>query len=105
MAKIAKLAERYIADHPQIGECLAMDMVNYSKLARKIGKELRIRQTAAIVAACRRYAYSLRSRKREPSGIELLKQSEKTIKVSNRKAMLTFRISEKMLPKVIEAIR
>ena len=104
MPNIAKLTARYIARNPVIRECLATDMVNYSKLARKIGKELKIRKIPAIVVACRRYASSLRKGKKEETGIEVLKKSEKKIRVANKQAHITFKLSEKHLAKVLGAL-
>ena len=45
----------YIASHPSVADALKMDIVNYSALARKIGRELGIRREEAVLAACRRY--------------------------------------------------
>ncbi len=88
-----------------IRECLAMDMVNYSKLARRIAKEINAKKIPAVVAACRRYASSLRKGKKEETGIELLKKSEKRIIMAKKQAHLTFTISEKNLPKVLGSLR
>src|SRR5213593_3033506 len=55
MATIARQVRDYIGGHPSISDALKMDIVNYSALARKIGRELGIRREEAVLAACRRY--------------------------------------------------
>ncbi len=104
MTKIAKLTARYLADHPVIRDCLSRDMINYSKLARQISRELNIKKVNAVTAACRRYAARLRKTKEE-TGIDLLKKSKKAIKISDHKAQITFEMNEKYLSRVLEALR
>lgn len=104
MTKIAQLTARYIAEHPIIAECLTKDVVNYSKLARQIAGELNIRQVSAVIAACRRYASSLR-KKKEETGIDILKKSKKTIKVADKTARITFTINEKYLTNVLATLK
>src|SRR5438105_13449610 len=55
MAPVAREVREYIAAHPSVSDGLKMGIVNYSALARKIAKELGIRQKEAVLAACRRY--------------------------------------------------
>lgn len=55
MAQVARRVREYIAAHPSVSDALKMDIVNYSALARKIGRELGIRREEAVLAACRRY--------------------------------------------------
>src|SRR2546423_15429224 len=55
MPPIAREVRDYIAGHPSISDGLKMGIINYSALARKISKELGIRQKEAVLAACRRY--------------------------------------------------
>jgi len=55
MAPVAKQVRDYIASHPSVADALKMDIVNYSALARRICRELGIRQEEAVLAACRRY--------------------------------------------------
>src|SRR5213596_3039972 len=55
MPPIAREVRDYIAGHPSVSDALNMGIVNYSALARKISKELGIRQKEAVLAACRRY--------------------------------------------------
>jgi hypothetical protein len=100
MTKIAELTVRYIADHPEVKQCLAKDLINYSKLARKIASKLKIKNIDAIIVACRRYASKLRKAKEE-TGIDILKKSRKSISIENRQASITFKTSEKNLSKVL----
>ncbi len=65
MAKIAQLTARYIADHPMVKECLLKDIINFSKLSRKIASEIGISNLDAVIVACRRYASALRKGKKE----------------------------------------
>ena len=55
---ITKLTEKYIAEHPSIKDALKKGMINYSKLARQVAKDLEIdlkKNFDAILIACRRY--------------------------------------------------
>lgn len=104
MAKIAQLAARYIEDHPVIMDCLARDMVNYSKLARRIGADLNIKNITAITAACRRHAAQLRKLK-QATGIDMLKRAKKSISIEKQKAHITFTISEKNLSSVLNTLK
>src|SRR2546430_15773016 len=54
MPPVAREVRDYIAGHPSVLDALKMGIVNYSALARKISKELGIRQKEAVLAACRR---------------------------------------------------
>jgi hypothetical protein len=104
MAKIAQKTARYIAEHQTLKQCLAKDVINYSKLARQISEELSIKNVGAVLAACRRYAASIRKRKEE-TGIDLLKKSRKSIKIENKEAHVTFTVSEKNLSKVLGVMK
>ena len=55
MVLIARQVREYIGAHPSVSDGLKMGIVNYSALARRISKELGIRQREAVLAACRRY--------------------------------------------------
>src|SRR6266571_1706842 len=55
MASIAQRVREYVEGRPSILDAMKMDVVNYSALARLIGKELGIRKADAILAACRRF--------------------------------------------------
>lgn len=84
MATTAQLTEQYLGEHPSIKDCLKNRVINYSKLARKIGQELGIEKKTsmeAILVACRRYAAKLKTEKAVEDKIRsILKQSELEIK-------------------------
>jgi hypothetical protein len=52
---ITEITEEFIKDHPYVKQGIKNNIINYSKLARKIGKEKGISQKDAILIACRRY--------------------------------------------------
>lgn len=107
MRKIAQITARYIATNPIVAEGLAMDMVNYSKLARRISSEESIDKSKvdAVIVACRRQASKLRGKKKAETCINIIKKSRKSIKIANNKASITFTISEKYLTKVLEILK
>ena len=84
MPTATELAEEYIEEHPSIKDCLRNNVVNYSKLSRKIAKELSVKEDTsleAILVACRRYAEKLKlERNLEEKIIKILKKSELEIK-------------------------
>jgi len=84
MPTTAELTEKYLSEHPSIKDCLREGIINYSKLSRKIAKELNIEKKTsleAILIAARRYSEKLKTEKvREEKIIEILKQSELEIK-------------------------
>jgi len=104
--KIAQITSKYISANPVVAESLSMDMVNYSKLARKISLEEKIPESKfdAVIVACRRQASKLRKKKSE-SGISIIKKSRKSISIVNNKASITFTINEKNLSKVLDIVK
>jgi len=84
MPTTAELTEKYLSEHPSIKDCLREGIINYSKLSRKIAKELSIEKTTsieAILIAARRYEDKIKKEKiREDKILEILKQSELEIK-------------------------
>jgi len=84
MVTTTELTEAYLTKHPSIQDGLKQDIINYSKLARKIAKELNIEQQVkmdAILIACRRYAEKINSHSlREQQIMKVLRQSELEIK-------------------------
>ncbi len=78
---ITKLTEKYISERPSIRDCIKRKMINYSALSRQIGKELEIKKFDAILIACRRYAYKLKSEELlEKRIVGVLKSSKIEIK-------------------------
>jgi hypothetical protein len=84
MPSAAELTEKYISMHPSIKDCLKQGIINYSKLSRKIAKELNIEKKTsieAILIACRRRSLKLEKHKvLEEKIIRILKKSELEIK-------------------------
>lgn len=83
MATITKLTEQYLASHPSIRDCLKKRVINYSKLARLIRKELNDKKITmeAILIACRRAAAKMHKEKSEEDAIlRVLNGSELEIK-------------------------
>ena len=80
---ITKAVEKYISERPSIKDCLKRKMINYSSLSRQISGETGIRNFDAILIACRRYVYKLKSEEvLEKRIIEVLKKSK--IQVKNK---------------------
>lgn len=81
---IQKLTEEYIKEHPSIKDNLAKDLINYSKLSRKIAKDkgLEIKKNFdAILIAIRRYFEKIESEGwAEDKIIGILKKSRIEIK-------------------------
>ena len=84
MPTTTELTEKYLSEHPSIKDCLKHGIVNYSKLSRKIAKEINIEKKAsleAILIACRRYEMKLKDANiREKKILGILKRSELEIK-------------------------
>jgi len=84
MPTTSELTEKYLSEHPSIKDCLREGIINYSKLSRKIAKELgieKITSIEAILIAARRYENKIKKEKiREDKILEILKQSELEIK-------------------------
>lgn len=55
MPSVAQLVRGYIEGQPSLVDAIRMDIVNYSALSRRIGRELGIRKGEAVLAACRRF--------------------------------------------------
>lgn len=84
MPTTTELTEKYLAGHPSIKDCLREGIINYSKLSRKIAKELDIEKKTsmeAILIAARRYEEKIKKEKtRQEKIIQILKRSELEIK-------------------------
>ena len=84
MQTTTELTKQYLKEHPSIKDCLKHGIINYSKLSRKIAKELDIQKKTsleAILIACRRYEDKIKNEKvLENKIIDILKRSELEIK-------------------------
>ena len=75
MASIAQQVRGYIESRPSIVDAIKMDVVNYSALARLVGKELGLRKPEAVLAACRRFPIDEVKGYREDAVKRILKKS------------------------------
>ncbi len=86
MPTTTELTENYLREHPSIKDCLKKGIINYSKLARKIGKELGIEKKTsmeAILIACRRFAVKIKKEEvLEEKILTILQQS--TLEIKNK---------------------
>jgi predicted regulator of amino acid metabolism with ACT domain len=84
MPTTTELTEKYLSEHPSIKDCLKHGIINYSKLSRKVAKEINIEKKSsleAILIACRRYEMKLKDANiREEKILDILKRSELEIK-------------------------
>jgi len=84
MATITELTHQYLSEHPSIKDCLKNNIINYSRLSRRIAKELAIEKEStmeAILIACRRYSDKIRKEAVQETKIRsILKKSELDIK-------------------------
>ncbi len=84
MPSTTELTEKYLEQRPSIRDCLKNNVINYSKLARKISIELGIEKESsveAILVACRRYSLKLKKEKSlEEKILKILRKSELEIK-------------------------
>jgi len=84
MKTTAEITKEYIDTHPSIKDCIRNNLINYSKLAEKIAREMSIEKKTskdAIIVASRRYFEHLKPKKtHEDKVMEILKRSELEIK-------------------------
>ncbi|MBN1785647.1 MAG: hypothetical protein JW825_01475 [Candidatus Methanofastidiosa archaeon] len=84
MKTTAEITKEYIDTHPSIKDCIRNNLINYSKLAEKIAKEMHIEKKTskdAIIVASRRYFEQLKPKKtHEEKVMDILKKSELEIK-------------------------
>ena len=52
---IARRVREYLDGHPVLADSIRAGVANHSAVARRIAGELGVRQTDAVIAACRRY--------------------------------------------------
>ncbi len=52
---IARRVREYLDGQPVLADALRRGVANYSAVARRISADLEVRQTEAVIAACRRY--------------------------------------------------
>jgi hypothetical protein len=79
---VAKQIKIYIAKKPYILEAIEQGIINYSALAREIGKDLNIKNTETIKAALLRASVNYRKTKRKTQqrAIEILREASFSVK-------------------------
>ena len=83
MANLQKLTEDYISSHPAILDSLRNGLINYSKLARQICRELNLKSFDAVLIAARRcYSKFRKGKVQEQQVVDILKRSR--IEVKNK---------------------
>jgi len=84
LVNITKITEEFVNQHPSIKDCLRQDLINFSKLSRKIQHEKDIKNFEAIVIASRRLKEKIvhQEDRLEKKLIYLLKNSK--IEVKNK---------------------
>lgn len=109
MPTTTELTKKYLEEHPSIKDCLKHGIINYSKLARKIAKELNIEKKTsleAILIACRRYEAKLKDEKiLEDKILYILKKSELEIKNKIVVAIIDKKIYTEKLIKIENKMR
>lgn len=109
MPTTTEITEKYLTEHPSIKDCLKQGIINYSKLSRKIAKELNIEKETsieAILIACRRYEVKIKDGQvLEKKILEILKKSELEIKNRIAVVIIDKRIYMKNLIEIEKKIR
>ncbi len=79
----ADLTEKYLSEHPGLKDALREDVINYSKLARRIADDLKLpnkTSVEAILVACRRYQQRIiREESNERKILSVLRETEMQI--------------------------
>lgn len=107
---IAQRVSAYLDGKPAVKECLALDLINVSALARMAAGNLGIDRIDAVIAACRRYRATPRATWREQAVRRVLRRSR--LETRTRIATVTVRYSydnllrlEKSVNEVLSASR
>lgn len=80
---ITKLTESFIEAHPSILDCLKSNLINYSKLSRRVSNEknLKPKDFDAVLIAARRYRQKMKGQETKEAAIKrLLRESRMEIK-------------------------
>lgn len=109
MTTTAELTEKYLTEHPSVKDCLKKGVINYSRLSRKIARELgaeRGTSMEAILIACRRYAAKLEKEKvHEEKILRILKRGELEIRNKIVVAVLDKKIYAEHLLQIEKKVR
>ena len=98
----ADVTRRYIDDHPSIRDCLNLDLVNFTALARRIQEERGLKNEEAVTVACRRYQRQMAQEALLDDGLLKVVRGSR-LEVRTRVAIITARNDWEALLKVDEA--
>ncbi|MHB8604705.1 MAG: ACT domain-containing protein [Thermoplasmatota archaeon] len=98
----AEIVREYIDQHPSIKDCLRMELINLSALARKIMDEKGVRSEEAALVACRRYELDPKSQINEEAILKVLRRSK--LEIRTKVAILTARPSWHIFSKLEKAM-
>jgi len=84
---VAERVRAYLDGHPTLGDAIRLRIGNYSAIARKVSDDLGVRQTDAVLAACRRYSRGRGEASREAGVLRVMRKSR--IETRTKVAALT----------------
>jgi hypothetical protein len=87
---IADITREYIDTRPSVRDCLALGVINYTLLARRIMDELDLRNEEAVTVACRRYQMELERKETHQTAIQGL-LAESAIELKNKVAVVVLK--------------
>lgn len=99
---IARQVRSYLEAHPAVGDAIRLGIANYAAVARRIGEELGLDQTEAIVAACRRFPRGRELAAREAGVRRLLRKSR--IETRTKVAALTLNQGAEVLVRLGDVV-
>jgi aspartokinase len=98
----AQVVRDYIDSHPSIKDCLRMEIINLSALARRIMDEEGVQSEEAALIACRRYEQDPKEKTNEAEILRVLQRSK--IEIRTKVAILTARPSWNIYAKLERAM-
>jgi hypothetical protein len=95
----ADVTRRYIDEHPSVRDCLSLDIINFTALARLIQREKGLKNEEAVTVACRRYQRQMSlSTPQDEALLKVVRGSR--LEVRTRVAIITTRNDWEALLKV-----
>lgn len=98
----AQVVRDYIDSHPSIKDCLKLEIINLSALARRIMEEEGVASEEAALIACRRYEQDPKEKTNEAEIIRVLHRSK--IEIRTKVAIVTARPSWNIYAKLERAM-
>ena len=101
---ISKLVAEYIQENPNIQDCLAKDLINYSALARVVTNKYHLDKSndAAVQMACRRAKLKLKAKTKQE---ELIKRLLRNAKLNTRSPILVATLKKSIDFKKVVSLR